>query len=93
MNFFIQLEKASEILQQVEAELPEGDGSKLSSEDLQDRLQSLEQYQERVDCEHRALSGLELRTARLLGVPAHLGQAPPIPVCQQLQGMQGRYSR
>ncbi|RVE56939.1 hypothetical protein OJAV_G00211250 [Oryzias javanicus] len=86
------LEKASGILQQLEAELPEGDAFKLSSEDLHDLLQSLEQFQDRADCEHRALSGLELRTARLLGVPAHLGQAPPIPVCQQLQVMQGRYS-
>lgn len=89
----MQLEKASAILQQVEAELPEEDSFKLSSEDLHDLLQSLEQYQDRADCEHRALSGLELRTARLLGVPAHLGQAPPIPVCQQLQVMQSRYSR
>lgn len=81
------------MLEQVEVELPDGCGAKASTEDLQDLLQSWEQYQDRLDCEHRALSALELRAARLLGVPAHLEQAPPTPLCQQLQAMQGRYSR
>ncbi|XP_075304834.1 nesprin-2-like isoform X3 [Odontesthes bonariensis] len=85
------VEKASVVLEQVEAELPDGPGLKASTEELQDLLQSWEQYQDRLDCEHRALSALELRTARLLGVPAHLEQAPPTPLCQQLQVMQGRY--
>ncbi|XP_039458830.1 titin-like isoform X2 [Oreochromis aureus] len=85
------VEKASVLLQGVEAELPDGSKVKASTEELQDVLQSWEQYQDRLDCEHRALSALELRTARLLGVPAHLEQAPPIPLCQQLQAMQGRY--
>ncbi|XP_028420858.1 nesprin-2-like isoform X1 [Perca flavescens] len=83
--------KASALLQQVEAELPDGSRVKASTEDLQDLLQSWEQYQDRLDCEHRALSALELRTARLLGVPAHLEQAPPTPLCQQLQAIQARY--
>ncbi|KAA8578683.1 hypothetical protein FQN60_017503, partial [Etheostoma spectabile] len=85
------VEKASALLQQVEAELPDGSQVKASTEDLQDLLQSLEQYQDRLDCENRALSALELRTARLLGVPAHLEQAPPTPLCQQLQVIQARY--
>lgn len=88
-----QVEKASEVLEQVEAELPDGSGVKAPSEELQDLLQSWEQYQDRLDCEHRALSALELRAARLLAVPAHLEQAPPTPLCQQLQAMQARYGR
>lgn len=87
-----QVEKASVVLEQVEAELPDGGGVKASSEELQDLLQSWEQYQDRLDCEQRALSALELRTARLLGVPAHLEQAPPTPLCQKLQMLQARYS-
>lgn len=51
------------------------------------------QYRERLDWEQRALSALELRIARLLGVPAHLEQAPPTPLCQQVQAMQTRYHR
>lgn len=88
-----QVGKASVVLEQVEAELPDGAGVKASSEELQDLLQSWEQYQDRLDCEQRALSALELRTARLLGVPAHLEQAPPIALCQKLQMMQALYSR
>ncbi|XP_035985169.1 uncharacterized protein LOC118558730 [Fundulus heteroclitus] len=86
------LEKASAVLETVEAELPNASATAVSTEELQELLQSWEQYQERLDCEHRALSALELRTARLLGVPAHLEQAPPFPLCQRLQLMQGRYS-
>ncbi|KAM6917369.1 nesprin-2-like [Lycodopsis pacificus] len=85
------VKKASALLEQVEAEHPDGSRVKASTEDLQDLLQSWEQYQDRLDCEHRALSALELRAARLLGVPAHLEQAPPAPLCQQLQAMHGRY--
>ncbi|CAJ1074541.1 LOW QUALITY PROTEIN: nesprin-2 [Xyrichtys novacula] len=86
------VEKASAVLDQVEAELPDSSRIKASTEELQDLLQSWEQYQDRLDCEHRALSALELRTARLLSVPSHLEQAPPIPICQKLQAMQGRYN-
>ncbi|KAI9528709.1 hypothetical protein NQZ68_017307 [Dissostichus eleginoides] len=86
------VEKASSLLEQVEGEHPDVSRMKASTEDLQDLLQSWEQYQDSLDCEHRALSALELRTARLLGVPADLEQAPPTPLCQQLQAMQGRYS-
>lgn len=88
-----QVERASTVLEQVEAELPDGAGVKASGEELQDLLQALVQYRDRLDCEQRALSALELRTARLLGVPAHLEQAPPTPLCQTLQVMQARYSR
>lgn len=88
-----QVEKASAVLQQVEAELPDASLLTTSTEELQDLQQSWEQYQDRLDCEHRALSAMELRIARLLGVPAHLEEAPPTPLCQQLQAMQGRYSR
>lgn len=90
---YSQVEKASVVLEKVEVELPDCSGWRASTEDLQDLLQSWEQYHDRLDCEHRALSALELRTARLLGVPAHLEQAPPTPLCQQLQAMQARYSR
>lgn len=90
---YSQVEKASVVLEKVEVELPDCSGRRASTEDLQDLLQSWEQYQDRLDCEHRALSALELRTARLLGVPAHLEQAPPTPLCQQLQAMQARYGR
>nr|XP_019964757.1 PREDICTED: nesprin-2-like [Paralichthys olivaceus] len=85
------VEKASTVLEQVEAELPDSSQAKASTEELHDVLQSWEQYQDRLDCEHRSLSALELRAARMLGVPAHLEQAPPTPLCQQLQAMQARY--
>lgn len=88
-----QVDTASSVLQQVEAELPRLSGLSVSSEELQDLLQSWEQYQDRLDCEHRSLSALELRAARLLAVPAHLEEAPPTPLCQQLQAMQARYHR
>lgn len=88
-----QVEEASAVLEQVEAELPDGAGADASGEELQERLQAWEQYRDRLDCEQRALSALELRTARLLGVPAHLEQAPPTPLCQKLQAMQARYGR
>lgn len=87
------MEKASTLLEQVEAEHPDGSPVKASTEDLQALLQRWEQHQDRLDCEHRALSALELRTARLLGVPAHLERAPPAALCQQLQAMQDRYGR
>lgn len=87
------MEKASAVSEQVEAELPVSSGLRTSTEELQDLLQSWEQYQDRLDCEHRALSALELRAARLLGVPAHLEQAPPTPLCQQLQTLHARYNR
>lgn len=90
---FPQVEKASAVSVQVEAELPVSSGLRTSTEELQDLLQSWEQYQDRLDCEHRALSALELRAARLLGVPAHLEQAPPTPMCQQLQTLHARYDR
>ncbi|KAM3595037.1 uncharacterized protein V6R79_017444 [Siganus canaliculatus] len=85
------VEEASAVLEQVEAELPVSLGLKASTEELHDSLQSWEQYHDRLDCEHRALSALELRAARLLAVPAHLEQAPPTPLCQRLQAMQARY--
>lgn len=90
---FRQVEKASAVSEQVEAELPASSGLPTSTEELQDLLQSWEQYQDRLDCEHRALSALELRAARLLSVPAHLEQAPPTPLCQQLQTLHARYNR
>lgn len=90
---FLQVEKASVLLEQVEAELPDDSWVKASTEELHDLLQSWKEYQHRLECEHRALSGVELRTARLLAVPAYLEQAPPTPICQQLQVMQSRYSR
>ena len=80
-------------MDEVEAEAPGGAPGSASSEELQDQVQLWDQYQERLDWEHRALSALELRIARLLGVPAHLEQAPPTPLCQQVQAMQGRYHR
>lgn len=86
------MEKACDVLEQVEAELPDDSYTKVSTDALHDLLQSWEQYQDRLDCEHRSLSALELRTARLLGVPAHLEHAPSTPLCQQLQAMQARYS-
>ncbi|KAG5285202.1 hypothetical protein AALO_G00000700 [Alosa alosa] len=55
------VEKASIVLEQVEAELPESGAEKLSIR------------------------------FRLLAVPPSLEQAPPIPLCQELQAMQERY--
>ncbi|CAG5866901.1 unnamed protein product [Menidia menidia] len=85
------VEKASMELEQVEAELPDGSKLKASTEELQDLLHSWEQYQDALDCEHRALCALELRTAKLLTVPVPVEQAHSTILCQQLQEMQGRY--
>ncbi|TSV02080.1 Nesprin-2 [Bagarius yarrelli] len=87
------VEKASIFLEQMEAELPECSMEKASFDQLQELLQFWSPYQDRLDCEHRSLSALELRVARLLRVPADLEQAPPIPLCQELQTMQERYNR
>jgi len=88
------VERSSSLLDEVEVEEPVGSPVvSSSSEDLQDQVQMWEQYRERLDWERRALSALELRIARLLGVPAHLEQAPPAPLCQQVQAMQSRYQR
>uniref|UniRef100_A0AAR2KFY0 Calponin-homology (CH) domain-containing protein n=1 Tax=Pygocentrus nattereri TaxID=42514 RepID=A0AAR2KFY0_PYGNA len=85
------MEQASVTLDQTEAELPELNRGKATGDELQELLQFCSQYQDRLDCQHRALSALELRAARLLGVPSHLEQAPLIPLCQQLQTMQEQY--
>uniref|UniRef100_A0AAY5EBE1 Uncharacterized protein n=1 Tax=Electrophorus electricus TaxID=8005 RepID=A0AAY5EBE1_ELEEL len=85
------MEQASVVLDEVMAELPEGGREKASREELHELLQFWSDYQDKLDCQHRALSALELRVARLLGVPAHVEQAPPIPLCQQLQTMQESY--
>lgn len=92
-SFVSQMEKASSVLEQMEAELPESSREKATVEELQELLQFWSPYQDRVDCEHRALSALELRVARLLRLPTNLEQAPPIPLCQELQTMQERYRR
>ncbi|KAG5857708.1 hypothetical protein ANANG_G00022250 [Anguilla anguilla] len=85
------VEKATVILDQLQDELPECSRETATQEELQEVLACMEQYQDRLDCEHRALTALELRAARLLGVPAHQELSPPIPLCQELQTMQGRY--
>ncbi|XP_061531423.1 nesprin-2-like [Phycodurus eques] len=84
------VEKASAVLQQVEEELPEPAPLMASTKGLLDLQQRWEQYQDRLDCEHHALSILELRVARLLGVPANMEQAPT-PFYLQLQAMQTVY--
>ncbi|XP_061890413.1 uncharacterized protein LOC133640784 [Entelurus aequoreus] len=86
------VEKASALLQQVEAELPKPAPLIASTNELHDLQQFWEQYQDRLDCEHNSLSALELRITRLLGIPANVEPAPPAPLCQQLQAMQARYN-
>ncbi|KAG7466266.1 hypothetical protein MATL_G00163020 [Megalops atlanticus] len=85
------LERAAIVLDQLQDELPDTSRVKIPLEELQELLVCTEQYQDRLDCEHRALTALELRVARLLGVPAHQEQTPPIQLCQELQTMQSRY--
>ncbi|KAI1895379.1 hypothetical protein AGOR_G00105680 [Albula goreensis] len=85
------VERATIILDQLQDELPDCTREKASLDELQEMLVYTEQYQDRLDCEHRSLMALELRVARLLGVPAHQEHSPPIPLCQELQTMQGRY--
>ncbi|XP_077395395.1 uncharacterized protein syne2b isoform X3 [Festucalex cinctus] len=84
--------KAFAALQQLEGEFPEPAPLMASFEELVGLQHCWEQYQDQLDCQHGALSSLELRVARLLGVPANLEQAPPTPICQQLQMMQATYS-
>lgn len=81
------------MLGQVDAELPDSSRENLTGDELQELLLFWSQYQDRLDCEHRALSALELRAARLLGIPPHLEQAPPIELCQELQALQEHYHR
>ncbi|XP_067242791.1 nesprin-2 isoform X14 [Chanodichthys erythropterus] len=85
------VEQAASVLEQMDAELPDSSRKNLTGDELQELLLFCSQYQDRLDCEHRALSALELRVARLLGVPPHLEQAPPIELCQKLQALQERY--
>ncbi|KPP74990.1 Nesprin-2-like [Scleropages formosus] len=85
------VERATVVLEQLQGEFPGPPGDAASQEDLQEQLVQTEQYLVQLDCEHRALAALELRVARLLGVPAHQEQTPPIPLCQKLQAMQDRY--
>ncbi|KTF78168.1 hypothetical protein cypCar_00022230 [Cyprinus carpio] len=85
------VEQAVTVLEQVDAELPDSSRENLTGDELQELLLFWSQYQDRLDCEHRALSALELRAARVLGVPPHLEQAPPIELCQELQALQERY--
>ncbi|KAJ8290335.1 hypothetical protein GJAV_G00011550 [Gymnothorax javanicus] len=85
------VERATAILDQLQAELPECSREKATQEELLDALLYTEQYQDRLDCEQRSLTALELRAARLLGVPAHQELSPPIPLCQELQTMQQQY--
>ncbi|XP_062851798.1 nesprin-2 [Trichomycterus rosablanca] len=87
------MEKASIVLNQLEADLQESIVQKATGEELHDLLQFWTQYQDRLDCQQRAMSALELRAARLMRVPPDLEQAPPISLCQQLQTMQERYYR
>jgi len=87
------VEQAAGVLEQVDAELPDSGRKNLTGDELQELLLFYSQYQDRLDCEHRALSALELRAARLLGVPPHLEQAPPIELCQKLHALQERYHR
>ncbi|KAG9336609.1 hypothetical protein JZ751_002956 [Albula glossodonta] len=87
------VERATIILDQLQDELPDCTREKASLDELQEMLVYTEQYQDRLDCEHRSLMALELRVARLLGVPAHQEHSPPIPLCQELQTMQGRYKK
>ncbi|KAM9777590.1 nesprin-2 [Neosynchiropus ocellatus] len=88
------VEKATSALHVVEAELPDGSRVRsMSTGELMAQQQTWDQYQDRLDCEHRSLSALELRVARLLGVPASQEEAPSHPLCQQLQAMQDHYSR
>lgn len=79
------------MLDQLRQELPDKRGQAAPLEEPQELLAHLEQYLERLDCEHRALTALELQVARLLGVPAHQEQTPPIALCQKLQMMQDQY--
>lgn len=92
-TFIPQVERAARVLGQVEAELPVSNKEGMTGDELQELLLFWSQYQDRLDCEHRALSALELRAARLLGIPSHLEKAPPIALCQELQALQERYHR
>uniref|UniRef100_A0A671L7J1 KASH domain-containing protein n=1 Tax=Sinocyclocheilus anshuiensis TaxID=1608454 RepID=A0A671L7J1_9TELE len=85
------VEQAATVLEQMDAELPDSSRENLTGDELQELLLFWSQYQDRLDCEQRALSALELRAARLLGVPPDLEQAPPIELCQELQAWQERY--
>ncbi|CAL9687136.1 unnamed protein product [Knipowitschia caucasica] len=63
------------------------------TEELAELVQTWDQFQDRVDCEQRSVLALELRVARLVGVSAHMDQAPPTALCQRLQGLHQQYQR
>ncbi|XP_077477536.1 nesprin-2-like [Stigmatopora argus] len=85
------VENASAVLRKLEEELPKPAPIWASGEEVLDLRQRWGQYQDRLECEHHAVSALELRVANLFGVPANLEQAPLTPLCQQLQAMQALY--
>lgn len=88
-TFAPQMEKASSVLERIEADFPQSSREKATAEELSELLQFWSPYQDRLVCEHRALSALELRVVRLLRTE----QAEPVPLCQDLQTMQERYHR
>ncbi|XP_077587651.1 uncharacterized protein LOC144206513 [Stigmatopora nigra] len=88
-----EVENASAVLRQLEAEFPEPAPIWASVEEVLDMRRRWGRYQDRLECEHHALSALELRVANLFGVSANLEPAPLNPLCQQLQAMQASYQK
>ncbi|XP_051942676.1 nesprin-2 [Hippocampus zosterae] len=84
---------AAAALRRVEEELPEPAPLTASAEELVDLRRCWEQCRDGLDCEDGALGALELRVARLLGVPVNAQQAAPTPLCQQLQAARNAHSR
>ncbi|XP_036405234.1 nesprin-2-like [Megalops cyprinoides] len=84
------VKRAKTTLERLEAELP-ANCKEMTLEELQMFLGRVKQNQDCVEFESHALTALDLRLLRLLGVPPHQGQATPTQLCEELQAMQGHY--
>lgn len=91
--FVSQVGNAAAMLRQVEEELPEPAPLMASTKELVDLRQCWEQSWDALDCQRGALCALELRVARLPGVPVNAEQVPPTPLRQQLLATRDAHSR
>uniref|UniRef100_W5MW17 Spectrin repeat containing, nuclear envelope 2a n=1 Tax=Lepisosteus oculatus TaxID=7918 RepID=W5MW17_LEPOC len=86
------VERATVILDNLQDELPEFSPEKATAEELQELLESTEQYKGHLVREQAALSALVLKVRTLLGVSPSGDGAQSTPLFQQLLAMQDRYT-
>ncbi|MBN3317201.1 SYNE2 protein, partial [Atractosteus spatula] len=86
------VERATVILDNLQDELPEFSVEKATGEELQELLESTEQYEGHLVREQAALSALVLKVRHLLGISPSGDGAQSTALFQQLLAMQDRYT-